>query len=80
LENNLCCVEKKKKKKKKKSGSFSRVRLAQHIKSGKKYAVKIISKIDGPATTEKGKEMIGKFAAVGVAWCDTNFTVNRHRN
>jgi hypothetical protein len=39
------------------------VRLAQHIKSGKKYAVKIISKIDGPATTEKGKEMIGEARA-----------------
>lgn len=44
----------------KRSGSFSRVRLAQHIKTGKKFAVKIISKTDGPAATDKGKEMIGE--------------------
>jgi hypothetical protein len=34
--------------------------LAQHIKTGKKFAVKIISKTDGPAATDKGKEMIGE--------------------
>jgi len=40
------------------SGSFSVVKLATHKETGKKYADKIISKVDGPGASEKGMAMI----------------------